>query len=141
MSVHPVQPGSTGVDLPTPESRVRTATPVAIANEGTNAAVETAPAKSSPVPVLFPEHEVRVLDDSSTNGILVYRTLDKKSGDIVTQVPSATVLNEVRETQELARRFASRGRSTTPVSGQAAAPVAEATPSTNKVEKTNGNKL
>jgi hypothetical protein len=52
---------------------------------------------------------------------MIYQILDKKSGALVLQVPSAEQLRGVHETQELLRRIAARGKVST--SDEASAPV------------------
>jgi hypothetical protein len=52
--------------------------------------------------------------DSSTNYVVVYRTVDKESGDLVTQVPSADQLRELQQTQEVLRRGEPRDIQTPP---------------------------
>jgi hypothetical protein len=133
MSVGPVQPASAGFERPTPEKKVRAAVHPAGAELGKSPKVEIASRQNSPIPLLFPEHEVTVQRDTPEGHILIYRILDKQSGALVLQVPSAEVLNDVHQTQELLQRIAARGR--------AATSAAASAPAVKGEEKNNGSKL
>jgi len=137
MSVGPVRPGSVGPEPPSPDKKVPLPANSASAVAEKTANVETASAQNSPIVPLFPEHEVKVQDDSSTDNVLVYRTVDKKSGDLVVQVPSAEVLKELQENQELVKQLASREKAAT----RAAAPVAAPGADLKGEGKINGSKL
>ena len=102
-------------------------------SSGNNSKVEIARPGNISVPLAIPEHEVKVIIDTPGNDTLVYQVLDKQSGDVVLQVPSAEKLRGIHESQELLQRIAARAA--VPISGEISAPVA-------KVERTtNGNKL
>jgi hypothetical protein len=129
MSIGPVKSGSAGIEPPTPEKKVRAAVHPAKADLEKSSKVEIASRQKSPIPPLFPEHEVTVQRDTPEDHILIYRVLDKQSGALVLQVPSAEVLNDVHKTQELLQRIAARGNA----SAAASAVKGE--------EKNNGSKL
>jgi hypothetical protein len=133
MSVGPVQPGSAGIESPTPEKKAHPVTHPTSANPGKSAKVEIASTQNSPIPPLFPEHEVKVQEDTPEDHILIYQVLDKQSGAFVLQVPSAEVLNDVHRSQELLQRIVSRAK--------ALAPVATSAPAAKGEEKNNGSKL
>jgi hypothetical protein len=135
MSVGPVQPGSAGIEPPTPVKKVPAAVSPVKAIPAKNPKVEIAKTQNSSLPSssLFPEHEVTVQGDTAEDNILIYRVLDKQSGSLVLQVPSAEVLNDVHQTQELLQRIISRGK--------AATPDASSAPAVKGEEKNNGNKL
>jgi hypothetical protein len=63
---------------------------------------------------------------------MISQVLDKESGALVLQVPSAEVLRGIHQTQELLHRIATRGKVST--SGAASAPVVKVE------ENNNGNK-
>jgi hypothetical protein len=135
MSVGPVQPGSAGIERPTPVKKVPAATHPVQASPAKSPKVETPKPQNSSLPSssLFPEHEVTVQGDTPEDNILIYKILDKQSGSLVLQVPSAEVLNDVHQTQELLQRIISRSK--------AATPVASSEPAVKGEEKNNGNKL
>src|SRR6266403_6228636 len=126
MSVNPVHASTAEIERPTPERK-----PHAVPNPrttdsgnkslGTNGKVEIAKPRNIPAPLAIPEHEVKVILDTPRNSTLVYQVLDKQSGDVVLQVPSAEQLRGIHETQELLQQIASRGKA--PPSNEASAPV------------------
>ena len=109
MSVDPVQATSPGIERQTPEKKVHAALRPPSAASGNAPKAETAMTQSVSAPLVFPEHEVNVQLDTPTDGILVYRVLDKQSGDLVLQVPSAEQLRGIHQSQELLQRIAARG--------------------------------
>lgn len=131
MNVDPVQASSAGIEHQTPEKKVHVAPPPPSAASGNTPKAEIARTENSPVPLLIPEHEVKVQPDTLANDIMIYQVLDKQSGALVLQVPSAEVLSGIHQTQELLQRIASRGK----VSTSDAAAVVKGE------EKNNGSKL
>lgn len=119
MSVDPVYASTAGIERPTPE-RKQYAVPTprsadsGIRALGTNSRVEIAKPNNIPAPLLIPEHEVKVILDTPINNTLVYQVLDKESGDVVLQVPSAEQLRGIHESQELLQQIAARGKAATP---------------------------
>jgi hypothetical protein len=119
MSVDPVH-GSSALIEPlssekrpqsAPSSRVAEASDVLERNvvSGHSKKVEIERPKFSPAPLAIPEHEVEVVLDTPNNNALVYKVLDKQSGDVVLQVPSAEQLRGIHESHELLRHIAARG--------------------------------
>ncbi len=135
MSVGPVQPGSAGIERPTLEKKTHAEVPVAgtESDPGKSAKAEIGSAQNSTNQILFPEHEVKVQEDTPEDHILVYQVLDKQTGALVLQVPSSEVLNDVHRSQELLQRIDLRGK--TPASGAAPAPAGKGE------ENPNGSKL
>jgi len=131
MNVNPVQTSSAGIERQTPERKVTAAPPKSSAVAGNGPKPESLKAQNSPAPFLIPEHEVKVQWDTPADHVMVYRVLDKQSGALVLQVPSAEVLSGMHQTQELLQRIAARGK--------ASAPAAVA--AVKEEEKINGNKL
>ena len=123
MSIDPVQVSSTGIALETPEKRTHAAPPPQTAVSGNAPPTEITAAQNVAVQLLFPEHEVKVQLDTSANDAIVYQVLDKRSGALVLQVPSAEQLRGIEQSQELLQRIASRGK--VPPSDAALAPVAK----------------
>lgn len=115
MSVDPVYASTAGIERPTPD-RKQNAEPTPRSADagnrslGTNSRIEIVIAQSVPAPLLIPEHEVKVIVDTPVNNTLVYQVLDKQSGDLVFQVPSAEQLRGIHESQELLQRIAARGK-------------------------------
>jgi hypothetical protein len=138
MSVDPVHGSTAGIERPTPEIK-RRAVPsprsADLGNKsvGSSARVEIAKPKNNLIPQLIPEHEVKVVLDTPTNNTLVYKVLDKQSGDVVLQVPSAAQLRGIHESQELLQRIDARGK--TPAGNEP--PAAEA----KRERNNNGDKL
>jgi hypothetical protein len=138
MSVDPVHASTAGIERPTPErkqhavSNPRSADP-GNKSSGNSSKVEISKPRNISAPLAIPEHEVKVIIDAPGNDTLVYQVLDKQSGDVVLQVPSAEQLRGIHESQELLQRITARA--TVPIPGEVSAPDA-------KVERTNnGNKL
>jgi hypothetical protein len=113
MNVDPVQTISAGIDRQTPESKVHVAPPPPSAASGNSPKTETTTTQNTSVPALFPEHEVKVQLDTPEDGIVIYQVLDKQSGNLVLQVPSAEQLRGIHQTQELLQQIASRGKIST----------------------------
>jgi hypothetical protein len=133
MSVDPVHASSAGVERPTPEKKPLVAPPPPRAASGNTPKTETVSKQSTPVPLLIPEHEVKVQLDTAADGIVIYQVLDKQSGNLVLQVPSAEQLRGIHQTQELLQRISARG--TPPPAEDGSAPVAR------EEGKNYGNKL
>ena len=136
MSVDPVRNSTPVIERPTPEKRQHAVPAPRSADSGykplgTNSKLEIAKPKNIPAPSLIPEHEVKVILDTPVNNKLVYQVLDKQSGDIVLQVPSAEQLRGIHESQELLQRIAARGQAT--AAGQDSVPA--------KRKENNGDKL
>ncbi len=108
MNVDPVQTPLSGIERPTPEKKVRAAPPQQSATSETVPKVEVARIENDPVPPVFPEHEVKVQLLTSANDMIVYQVLDKQSGVLVLQVPSAEQVRSIQQAQELLQRIASR---------------------------------
>ena len=104
MSVDPVHTSSTGIERPTPEKKPHsTPTPLrAITGDhssGSSSKVDISRPGNSPAPLAIPEHEVKVILDTPDNNTLVYQVLNKESGDVVLQVPSAGQLRGIHESR------------------------------------------
>src|SRR5271169_2374125 len=112
MNVDPVRANSTGIDQ-TAEKTLHAAPLPPNAASGSTPYTETATIQNASVPLLFPEHEVKVQLDSPTDDIIVYQVLDKQSGALVLQVPSAEHLRGIHQSQELLQRIAARGKGVT----------------------------
>src|SRR5579863_5130352 len=110
MSIVPVQTSSPGVERQTPEKKVPAAPSKSIAVSGNGPYAETDKQQNITIAPLIPEHVVNVQWDTPADGIMVYRVLDKQSGSLVLQVPSAEVLNGIHQSQEVLQRIASRGK-------------------------------
>ena len=133
MKVDPVQPGSAGIDRQTPGKNLHIAQPQRSADSGNSPETEISATENIPTPPSPPEHEVKVQLDTPADGILIYQILDKKSGSLVMQVPSAEQIRNIHQSQELLQRIAARA--TTSTSDEAPAPVVKGEGSNN------GNKL
>ncbi len=138
MSVDPVHNSSTGIERPTPEKKPHPApTPHSAVTgnhaTGNSSKVDISRPGNGPVPLAIPEHEVKVILDTPDNNTLVYQVLNKQSGDVVLQVPSASQLRGIHESQELLQRIAARGNASVSEEPSAAAAKTEG--------NTNGNKL
>jgi hypothetical protein len=138
MSVDPVHASTAGIDRPTPEKKQHAVPTPRSADSGiralgTNPRVEIAKPRNIPAPLLIPEHEVKVIVDTPGNSTLVYQVLDKQSGDVVLQVPSAEQLRGIHESQELLQRIAARGQ--VPTADDAPAPAVK------REGNNNGNKF
>lgn len=110
MNVDPVPTSLAGIERQTSERRQHTVPSPRTATSENVPKAEISRIQNSPAPSVFPEHEVKVQLDTPTDGVVVYRVLDKQSGDLVLQVPSAEQLNSMHQSQELLQRIASRGR-------------------------------
>jgi len=109
MSIDPVHASPAGVERQTPERKAQAApTPRRAVSENVPK-VEIAKIQNSPAPSLFPEHEVKVQLDTSANDVIVYQVLDKQSGNLVLQVPSAAQIRGIQQAQELLQQIAARG--------------------------------
>jgi hypothetical protein len=133
MSVNPVPNSTAGIERQTPESKLQAVPVPRSAVSGNSPKAEIARPQNVPAPSLFPEHEVKVQLDTLGADVVVYRVLDKQSGDLVLQVPSAEQLRGIQQSQELLQRIAARGRVST--SDAASAPVVK------PEEKNNGSKF
>jgi hypothetical protein len=131
MGLGPVQPGSAEIEPPTFEKRVRAATLPASPDSGKTPKISST--EDSVAQSLFPEHEVKVQEDTPPDNILIYQVLDKQTGAVVLQVPSTEVLNDVHQSQELLERIGARGK--------ASASSAASVPSAKGEGRINGNKL
>jgi hypothetical protein len=113
MNVGPVNTSLAGIERQTPEKKVHAAPPPPSAASGNAPNAEIATTQNIPVPLLIPEHEVKVQLDTPEDGIEIYQVLDKQSGNLVLQVPSAEQLRSIHQTQELLQQIASRGKVST----------------------------
>src|SRR5258708_13076001 len=129
MNVDPVKTSSPGIERQTPENKVHVAPPPLSAASGSAPKVEIARTQNNPVPLLIPEHEVKVQLDTPEDDIVVYQVLDKQSGALVLQVPSAEQLRRIHQTHELLQQIASRGKP--PPSHDTPPPPGRATHTTN----------
>src|SRR5579863_7295405 len=121
MNVDPVPNSAAGIERQTLESKLQVgASPRSAVSENVPKA-KSVSIQNSPASSLFPEHEVNVQLDTLGDDIVVYRVLDKQSGDLVLQVPSAEQLRGIHQSQELLHRIASRGKLST--SNTASAPI------------------
>ena len=138
MRVDPVYASTAGIERPTPEEKQHAEPNPRRADQankssGNNSKLEIAKPRNISAPLAIPEHEVKVIIDAPGHDTLVYQVLDKQTGDVVLQVPSAEQLRGIHESQDLLQRITARAAA--PTSGEVSAPVA-------KVERTtNGNKL
>ncbi len=133
MSVNLVPSSAAGIERQTPERKLHAVPTPRSADSGNSSKVEVARTQNTPAPSLFPEHEVKVQLDTLGSDVVVYRVLDKESGDLVLQVPSAEQLRGIHQSQELLQQIAARGKSST--SDVASAPVVKGGGNNN------GNKL
>ncbi len=138
MTIDPIHASTAGIERPTPERKLH-AVPIPRSADSGNASlanssrVEIAKPSATPAPLLIPEHEVKVILDTRGAATLVYQVLDKESGDVVLQVPTAEHLRGIHESQELLQRINARGK--TPSVEETAAATAK--PEENK----DGNKF
>src|SRR5579863_7541860 len=121
MNVDPVPTNAAGIERQTLEKTPQVVPPSRTAVSENVPKAEIAKTQNIPSPSLFPEHEVKVQLDTQGDDIVVYRVLDKQSGDLVLQLPSAEQLRGIHQSQELLQRIASRGKILT--SAVASAPV------------------
>jgi len=109
MNVDPVQASSAGIERPTPEKKLPVAPSPQRAPSGDAPNTEITAAQYTPAPSVIPEHEVKLQLDTSSDTV-VYQLLDKQSGALVLQVPSAQQIRNIQQTQELLQRIAARGK-------------------------------
>jgi hypothetical protein len=110
MNVDPVHASSAKIERQTPEKKLHIAPPPPDGASGGAPTPEIAKTQSTPAPSVIPEHEVKLqLDTSAENTVMVYQVLDKQSGALVLQVPSAEEIRNLQRTQELLQRIASKG--------------------------------
>ena len=121
MNVDPVPISLAGIARQTPEEKLHAVLTLRSASSGNVPKTELARIQNNPAPFLIPEHEVKVQVDTPADDILIYQALDKQSGDLVLQVPSAEVLSGIHRSQELLQQIASRGKASS--AGGASAPV------------------
>jgi hypothetical protein len=121
MNVDPVPTSAAGIERQTPEKRQQAVPSQRSAVSENVPKAEIARIQNSPVTSLFPEHEVKVQLDTLGADVVVYQILDKQSGDLVLQVPSAEQLRGIHQSQELLQQIAARGKVST--SDAASAPV------------------
>lgn len=133
MNVDPVPTSTAGIARQTSEEKQHLAPATHSADSASVPKAEIAAPQNNPVPFLIPEHEVKVQLDTPEDGIVVYQVLNKRSGALVLQVPSAEQLRGIHRSQELLQRIAARGKPSTPAA--ASAPVV------TREEKNNGSKF
>jgi hypothetical protein len=109
MNVDPVQANVAGIERQTPENKVPVAPSPLGAASGNAPKTEITGAQYTPAPPVIPEHEVKLQLDTSSD-MVVYQLLDKQSGALVLQVPSAQQIRNIQQTQELLQRIAARGK-------------------------------
>jgi len=109
MNVDPVQASSAGIERQTPEKKVPVAPSPLGAASGDVPKTEITETRYAPAPSVIPEHEVKLQLDTSSDTV-VYQLLDKQSGALVLQVPSAQQIRNIQQTQELLQRIAARGK-------------------------------
>lgn len=83
MNVDPVQARPAGIAPQTPEERPHVVQPPRRGDSGSVPNAEITVPQSSPVPPLFPEHEVKVQLDTPADDIMIYQVLDKQSGALI----------------------------------------------------------
>jgi hypothetical protein len=138
MTIDPIHASTAGIERPTPEKKLH-AVPIPRSADSGNTSlsngskVEIAKPSATPAPLLIPEHEVKVILDTRGAATLVYQVLDKESGDVVLQVPTAEHLRGIHETQELLQQINARGRNPSVDEAAATAAIVE--------ENKNGNKF
>ena len=110
MSVDPVQANSARIENQAPAKKAHAVPPSPITVVGNGSRTDSVTTQSSAVPLLIPEHEVKVVVDTPPDGILIYQFLDKQSGNLVLQVPSEGQVRGIHRTQELLQQIASRGK-------------------------------
>ena len=110
MNVDPVHTSTAEIERPTPDKKLHAVLAARTADSGNNLKAEIAKPKNIPAPLAIPEHEVKVVLDTPGNNIMVYQVLDKESGSLVLQVPSAEQLRALHQTQELLQQVIVRAR-------------------------------
>jgi hypothetical protein len=133
MNVDPVPTGRAGIERQTPEEKPHASSAPRGADSASGPKTEIAVPQNSPVPFLIPEHEVKVQLDTSEDDIVIYQVLNKQSGALVLQVPSAEQLRGIHQSQELLQRIAARGKASISAATSVPAAIAE--------EGKNGRKL
>jgi|ERR1700674_2947258 len=110
MNVGPVHASSAGIERQTYEKKLQAAPSRSLptAAPGDSPQARVVKTQDSPAPFTIPEHDVKVQWDTAAGRTLIYQVLDKQSGALVLQVPSAEVLSDIHQTQELLQRIASR---------------------------------
>jgi hypothetical protein len=121
MSIDPVRANQPGIELPTPEKKAPAAPLPPDTVSGDAPQLEIGTTQNALLQPLIPEHEVKVQLDLPQDSIIVYQVLDKESGALVLQIPSAEQLRGIHQTQELLQRIAARGKAST--SDEVSAPV------------------
>lgn len=111
MNVSPLPTSTAGIERQTPQRKLQAVPSPRSAVSETVPKAEIARTQNTPAPSLFPEHEVKVQLDTLGADIVVYQVLDKQSGDLVLQVPSAEQLRGIHQSQELLPQIAARGKS------------------------------
>ena len=109
MNVDPVQASPAGIERQTPEKKVPVAPSPQGAPSGDVPKTEITETQYTPAPSVIPEHEVKLQLDSLSETV-VYQLLDKQSGALVLQIPSAQQIRNMQQTQELLQRIAARGK-------------------------------
>jgi len=107
MNVDPVQASAAGIERQTPEKKVPVTPSSQGAPSGDVPKTEITETQYTPAPSVIPEHEVKLQLDTSSD-MVVYQILDKQSGALVLQVPSAQQIRNIQQTQELLQRIAAR---------------------------------
>jgi hypothetical protein len=133
MNVDPVQAKSAGVERQIPEQKTQLKPVQLRVVSGTTSKTEISSTQSTPAPPLIPEHEVKVQLDTLADGIEIYQILDKQSGNLVLQVPSAAELRAIHQTQELLQQIADRGKVSTSDAAAAGAQTGEGTDNGSKL--------
>jgi len=109
MNVDPVQASSAGIERQTPEKKVPVAPSPLSAASGDAPKTEITETQDAPTPSVIPEHEVKLQLDTSSD-MVIYQILDKQSGALVLQVPSAQQIRNIQQTQEPLQRIAARSK-------------------------------
>src|ERR1700687_925718 len=112
MNVDPVKTSSPGIERQTPEKKCTSRLSRLVPLSGSAPKAEVASTQNTPVPLLIPEHEVKVQLNTPEDDIIVYQVLDKQSGALVLQVPSS--FRGILQTQELLQQIAARGKAPPP---------------------------
>jgi hypothetical protein len=133
MNVDPVPTGTAGTERQTREEKQHAASAPRSADPARGPKTEIAAPQNGPVPFLIPEHEVKVQLDTPEDDIVIYQVLNKQSGALVLQVPSAEQLRGIHQSQELLQRIAARGKASIAAATSAPAVIVE--------EENNGRKL
>jgi|ERR1700687_2055742 len=89
MNVDPVKTSSPGIERQTPEKKCTSRLSRLVPLSGSAPKAEVASTQNTPVPLLIPEHEVKVQLNTPEDDIIVYQVLDKQSGALFLQVLSS----------------------------------------------------